>query len=222
MRLVLVGPPGCGKGTQAERLEQRLGLRVIGTGNILRDAIKQQTEVGKIAKPLLDQGRLVPDEVVNEVVRDLFKAERPERFVMDGYPRTYAQAISFDALLRQHYLNLHAVVNLTISDAEVERRITSRRCCENKACLTCFNLAFRPPKAAGVCDRCGSTLVQRDDDKPDTIRRRLVEFHANTDGLLAHYRRAGLLCDVPATDDVETIYKNILARLPDAAVSPSS
>ncbi len=214
MRLVLIGAPGSGKGTQADKLVERLGLRYIGTGNILRDAIKQQTEVGKIAKPLIDEGRLVPDHVVNDLVAELFRVARPERFVMDGYPRTYAQAISFDALLRQQYLNLDAVVNLTIADDEVERRITSRRCCENKACLTCFNLAFRPPKVDGVCDRCGSPLVLRDDDKPETIRRRLVEFHANTAGLLTHYRNAGLLRDVPATDGMEAIYANILRQLP--------
>ena len=205
MRLVLVGAPGSGKGTQAEKLVERLGLRCIGTGDILRDAIKQQTDIGRIAKPLLDEGRLVPDGVVNDLVAELFRTGRPERFVMDGYPRTYAQSVAFDALLKQQYLNLDAVVNLTIADDEVVRRIGSRRCCDNKACLTCFNLAFRPPKVDGVCDKCGNPLVLRDDDRPETIRRRLVEFHANTEGLLAHYRRAGLLRDVPATDGVEAI-----------------
>jgi len=216
MRLVLVGAPGSGKGTQAERLVARQGLVCIGTGDILRDAIKRQTDVGKLAKPLIDVGRLVPDEVVNDLVAELFRANRPDRFVMDGYPRTYSQAVAFDALLKQQYLSLDAVVNLTISDDEVVRRIGSRRCCDNKACRTCFNLAFRPPKADGVCDKCGSKLVLRDDDKPETIRRRLVEFHENTEGLLAHYRRAGLLRDVPATDGMEAIYENILRQLPPA------
>ncbi len=217
MRLVLVGAPGSGKGTQAERLVERLGLRYVGTGDILRDAIKQRTPIGVEAKPLIDAGLLVPDLVVNDLVAELFRVARPERFVMDGYPRTYAQAVAFDALLKQQYLNLDAVINLTIADDEVVQRITSRRCCENKACLTCFNLAFRPPKADGVCDKCGHPLVLRDDDKPETIRRRLVEFHANTEGLLAHYRRAGLLRDVPATDGMETIYANILRQLPQQA-----
>jgi len=214
MRLVLVGAPGSGKGTQAERLVERLSLKYVGTGDILRDAIKQQTDTGKIAKPLIDQGLLVPDPVVNDLVAELFRRSRPERFVMDGYPRTYAQAIAFDALLRQQYLSLDAVILLTISDEEVERRITSRRCCTNPACLTSYNLAFRPPKTDGVCDKCGRPLILRDDDKPETIRRRLVEFHRNTEQLLTHYRAAKLLREVPATDKVEVIYENIVRQLP--------
>jgi adenylate kinase len=214
MRLVLVGPPGSGKGTQAERLCERLGLRYVGTGNILREAIKQNTPVGRTAKPLIEQGRLVPDPLVNDVVAELFRTDRPDKFVMDGYPRTYAQAVAFDALLAQQFLRLDAVVNLTIADDEVVRRIGSRRCCTKKDCGVCFNLAFRPPKKDGVCDRCGSPLELRDDDKEETIRRRLVEFHNNTDALLDHYRRAGLLKDVSALDPMETVYRNIEAALP--------
>ncbi len=214
MRLVLVGPPGSGKGTQAEKLCERLGLTYVGTGNILREAIKQNTPVGKIARPLLDQGLLVPDTVVNDLVAELFRTARPERFVMDGYPRTYAQAIAFDALLSQQFLKLDAVINLTIADDEVVRRIGSRRCCSNKDCGVCYNLAFRPPKTENVCDRCGSPLSLRDDDKEETIRRRLVEFHRITDALIEHYRRAGLLVDVSAVPPMETVYKNIERALP--------
>lgn len=214
MRLVLVGPPGCGKGTQAEKLRERLGLTVIGTGNMFREAIKLQTPVGQIAKPLIDRGLLVGDSVVNDLVAELFRANRPERFVMDGYPRTYAQAIAFDSLLAQQFLHLHAVVNLTIADDEVVRRIGSRRCCENKACGVCYNLAFRPPKADGVCDRCGGHLAHREDDKEETIRRRLVEFHRNNDALIEHYRRAGILKEVSAHDPVETVYDNLRKALP--------
>lgn len=214
MRLVLVGPPGSGKGTQAERLCERLGLRYVGTGNILREAIRQNTPVGRIAKPLIDQGLLVPDTVVNDVVAELFRTARPDRFVMDGYPRTYAQAVAFDALLAQQFLKLDAVVNLTIADDEVVRRIGSRRCCTSKGCGVCFNLAFRPPKTPNVCDRCGSPLGLRDDDKEETIRRRLVEFHKITDALIDHYRRAGLLVDVSALDPMDVVYRNIERALP--------
>jgi adenylate kinase len=214
MRLVLIGPPGSGKGTQAHRLCERLGLTYIGTGDMFREAIRQQTPVGKIAKPLIDQGLLVDDSVVNDLVAELFRAKRPERFVADGYPRTYAQAIAFDSLLAQQFLNLHAVINLTIADDEVVRRIGSRRCCENKGCAQCFNLAFNPPKKDGVCDRCGGKLLLRDDDKEETIRRRLVEFHRNTDALIEHYRRAGILKEVSALDPVETVYENVRHALP--------
>jgi adenylate kinase len=174
MRLVLVGPPGCGKGTQADRLCERMGLHTIGTGNMFRAAIAQNTPVGQIAKPLIDKGLLAPDSVVNDLVAELFRATRPTKFVMDGYPRTYAQAIAFDSLLAQQYLNLHAVVNLTISDDEVVRRISSRRTCPNKTCGATYNLAFRRPKQDGMCDKCGTPLAHRDDDKEETIRRRLV------------------------------------------------
>jgi adenylate kinase len=221
MRLVLVGPPGSGKGTQAKLLVERLGLAYIGTGEILRDAIKQGTPTGKLADPLLKQGLLVPDTVVNDVVAELFRRpDRPERFVMDGYPRTYAQAIAFDALLSQQYLKLDAVIDLDIPDDEVVRRISSRRCCANAACGQCFNLAFLPPKADGVCDKCGGPLLLRDDDKEETVRRRLAEFHKNTDALIEHYRGRGLLRKVSALDPVETIYANVVKRLSGPITAP--
>jgi adenylate kinase len=214
MRLVLVGPPGSGKGTQAEKLCEQRKLPYVGTGNILREAIRQNTPVGQLAKPLLDQGLLVPDSVVNDLVAELFRTNRLEKFVMDGYPRTYAQAIAFDALLAQQYLKIDAVIHLAIADEEVVRRISSRRCCSNKACAVCFNLAFRPPKKEATCDRCGSPLLLRDDDKESTIRRRLVEYHRITDDLLGHYRRAGVLVDVSALDPMDVVYKNIEKALP--------
>jgi adenylate kinase len=214
MRLVLVGPPGSGKGTQAEKLVSRLGLRYIGTGEILREAIRGDTEMGRRVKPLMDQGLLVPDSEVNEVVAELFRGNhRPERFVADGYPRTYSQAIAFDALLAQQVLALDAVVNLTIPDEEVVRRISGRRCCSNPVCGVCYNVNYRQSKAPGKCDKCHSPLILRDDDKEETVRRRLGEFHKNTDALIDHYRKRGLLREVAATDPVETTHANILKAI---------
>lgn len=214
MRLVLVGPPGSGKGTQAKRLCERLNLDYVGTGEILRDAIRRRTPVGCQVEPLIKQGLLVPDLIVNDVVAELFRRkDRPERFVLDGYPRTYSQAISFDALLRQEYLALDAVVNLTISDNEVVRRISGRRCCSNPGCGICYHIVAGPPKKPDVCDRCGSPLMLRDDDREETVRRRLQEFHKNTDALIDHYTRARLVREVPATDPVETIYSNIVQAI---------
>jgi len=211
MRLVLVGPPGSGKGTQAQLLVQRLGLRYIGTGDILREAIRAGTEMGQRVKPIMDRGLLVPDSEVNEVVAELFRGDnRPERFVTDGYPRTYSQAVAFDALLAQQMLALDAVVNLTISDEEVVRRISGRRCCSKSSCGVCYNVFNRQAKSAGKCDRCGSPLILREDDKEETVRRRLGEFHKNTDALIDHYRKRGLIREVGATDPVETIYASIL------------
>ena len=132
-----MGPPGCGKGTQAELLVQRLGLRYIGTGDILREAIRRGTAMGQRVKPLMERGLLVPDSEVNEVVAELFRGEgRPERFVTDGYPRTYSQAVAFDAMLTQQFLALDAVINLTIGDDEVVRRISGRRCCSEQVVLS--------------------------------------------------------------------------------------
>jgi adenylate kinase len=214
MRIVLVGPPGSGKGTQAELLVQRLGLRYIGTGDILREAIRAGTAMGQRVKPLMDRGLLVPDSEVNAVVTELFSGEnRPEKFVTDGYPRTYSQAVAFDALLARQGLALTAVVNLTIPDDEVVRRISGRRCCANSGCAICYNVYYRQSKAAGKCDKCGSALILRDDDQEETVRRRLGEFHKTTNALIDYYRKGNLLREVAATDPVETIYANIVQAI---------
>lgn len=218
MRMVLVGPPGSGKGTQAEKLVKRLGLIYVGTGDILRDAVRRQTDMGRLVEPILKRGLLVDDVTVNDLIAELFRGpNRPERFVMDGYPRTYAQAIAFDALLAQQYLKLDAVVSLAISDDNVVERISYRWCCTNPECKVCFHLKACPPKVAGKCDNCGSPLSQRADDKEETVRRRLLEFHNNVDPLLEHYERQGLVKHVSALDDAEVIYKNIVRALPQPA-----
>lgn len=214
MRLVLVGPPGSGKGTQAKRLCERLKLAYVGTGEILREAIRLKTPVGREVEPIIKQGLLVPDVVVNDLVAELFRRPtRPETFVLDGYPRTYSQSIAFDALLRQEYLTLDAVVNLTISDEEVVRRISGRRVCGKVGCGLAYHLIAGPPKVADVCDKCGERLLLREDDREETVRRRLQEFHKNTDALIDHYARARLVRNVPATDPVETIYANIVKAI---------
>jgi len=214
MRLVLVGAPGSGKGTQAELLVQRLGLTYVGTGAILRDAIARHTPTGRLVQPLMDQGLLVPDTIVNDVVAELLqRPDRPERFVLDGYPRTCAQAVAFDELQVEARRPLTGVVSFAISDDEVVRRISSRRVCVDKACLASYNLAFRRPRLDGICDKCGSALLIRDDDKEETVRRRLTEFHKSTDALIEHYRRNGLLREVDATQSVEAIYASVLASL---------
>lgn len=214
MRLVLVGPPGSGKGTQAERLVRHFGLTPVGTGAMFRDAIDRGTEIGKVAGPLIKQGLLVPDHIVNDVVAELFRSpRRPNCFVMDGYPRTYAQAVAFDALLKLEFMPLDAVVNLAISDNDVVRRIGGRLCCSSPECGVCFHVTARPPKVTGQCDVCGAPIVIREDDKEETIRRRLGEFHKNTDALLEHYRKQGLVRDIAATDPPDVIFENILTAL---------
>ena len=214
MRLVLVGPPGSGKGTQAKRLVEQFKLSYIGTGEILRDAIRMETGLGQAIEPLIKEGLLVPDSVVNDVVAELFQGpNRPEGFVMDGYPRTLAQAVAFDALLQQQSLKLDAVVNLHISDDEVVQRISRRRVCTNPVCSATYHLDAAPPKVEGVCDLCGSLLYIRSDDQEETVRRRLREFYKNTDALLDHYRALGLVKDVSSLDPADTVFTNIAKQL---------
>ena len=213
MRLALIGPPGSGKGTLAERLVERLGLQAIGTGEILRTAIRQRTPTGLLVEPAIKQGLLVPDVVVNDVIAELFhRPDRPAKFVLDGYPRTLAQAIAFDALLDRESLKLDLAVNLTIDDDEVVRRIGGRRLCTNSSCGALFHVVAKPPRVPGVCDKCGSPLAEREDDQEATIRRRLVEFHKNADAVIGHYHTTGILRNVSATDPPERIYSNVVTQ----------
>jgi adenylate kinase len=214
MRLILVGPPGSGKGTQAKLLSQRLGLAHVGTGDMLRQAIRLGTPGGNKAKPFVASGQLVPDDLVNQIIADYFASDdRPERFVMDGYPRTLPQAMAFEQVLRQHFMGLDYVVWLRVSDEEIVLRITGRWVCPNPTCATTYHTTFKPPQVAGVCDLCQTRLIQREDDKEETIRRRLRHFYDSHAALLDHYRTMGLLREVPGRGDIEEIYQSILKAL---------
>jgi adenylate kinase len=201
MRLILIGPPGSGKGTQADLLSARLGLLHLSTGDIFREAIRLDTPSGREAEPYVKNGRLVPDALVNAVVADLFHSpERPEHFVLDGYPRTLAQAVAFDEVLRRERLALRAAVQLLLDDELVVRRLSGRWVCPS--CKTPYG---RP----GVCDRCRHALVQREDDREETVRRRLGLYHQNTEALATHYRGQGLLREVCGEGGVEEVYARI-------------
>ncbi|VTS02211.1 adenylate kinase [Tuwongella immobilis] len=214
MRLVLIGPPGSGKGTQAKLLVERQSLKYIGTGVILREAMSRNTETGRLAEPFLKKGHLVPDDLVNELVSDLFtQPNRPDCFVLDGYPRTLAQAVWFDQLLPKLDFNLDAVVQFVVDDEEVVSRLCGRMSCSNPQCGAPYHLRSRPPKQPGICDLCGSPLTQRPDDREETIRARLAVFHQTTDALVEHYRKLGLLREISAYDPVETIYANVIRAI---------
>jgi adenylate kinase len=214
MRLILLGPPGCGKGTQAQLLCQRNGLEHIGTGDILREAIRQRTVAGCRAKPFVDAGKLVPDDLVNDVIAERFcRDDRPERFVMDGYPRTLAQAAAFDQVLRQQFLDLTAVVLLQVSDEEIIGRVGERWSCPKPGCKATYHTQKKPPKVPGICDNCGTKLVQREDDNPETVRARLLVYHGNTEALVSHYRAQGLLHQVAGHGPIEEVYANIIKVL---------
>jgi adenylate kinase len=212
MRLILMGPPGGGKGTQAKLLSNRLNLLHIGTGDILRDAVEKQTKLGKLVDPYLTSGKLVPDDLVNEVVAERFRrGDCPERFVMDGYPRTLAQAASFDQVLRQQFLDLTAVILLIVDDDEIVRRISGRRSCPQ--CKRAYHTLYNPPKKEGICDQCGSKLVQRPDDKEETVRERLRIYRETTSQIIPYYQAQGLLREVPAVGPIEEIYQAIVHQL---------
>jgi len=214
MRVILIGPPGSGKGTQAQLLSSRLGMAHISTGDLLRAAKKAGTPLGLQAKAFMDQGKLVPDELVNQLIRETFLGEgRPTSFLMDGYPRTVAQAETFESLLAEAGLPLDAVVLIDLDDAEIIQRITGRLTCPNPHCGASYHVTNKPPKVAGVCDVCGSKLEQREDDKLEKIQTRLEAYRRQTAELLPHYRKLGLLRQVPGAGDIETIYQNIVKAL---------
>jgi adenylate kinase len=219
--LILLGPPGSGKGTQAQLLSKRLNLEHIGTGDILREAIRRDTPAGRRAKPFVDSGRLVPDDLVNELVADRFRREdRPQRFVMDGYPRTLAQAKAFDEVLQQQRLNLTGVVLLRVEDDEIVRRLSGRWSCPKLGCKATYHTESNPPRVPGVCDRDGTPLVQRDDDKEETVKARLRVYHGNTVELFPYYCARGLLREVSGRGNIEEIYAHIVQDLNGQAGSP--
>ena len=214
MRLILIGPPGGGKGTQAKLLCERLGLVHFSTGDILRDAVEKATPQGRQAKVFMNAGQLVPDELVNDIVRARFAGpDKPGKFIMDGYPRTLAQAVTFDEVLREQALGLNAVISLDAADEEIVRRLGQRWTCPNPACKAVYHTTFKPPKVAGTCDLCKTELTQRADDKPDTIRNRLQVFHKLHEDILRHYEKQGLLKQVPGSGAIETIYAGIVRAL---------
>lgn len=214
MRLILLGPPGCGKGTQAKLLCQRLGLEHIATGDLLRAAIRQETPTGKRARGFVEAGHLVPDEVVNELIAERFaRDDRPLAFVMDGYPRTLAQAEAFQAVLAEHHLPLDRVVLMTVPDEEIVRRVTGRWSCPTPKCKATYHVENNPPRVQGVCDDCGGQLIQRADDKPETVKARLGVYHRDTVGLIPHYTRQGLLREVSGAGNIDKVFADVLATL---------
>ena len=212
MRLILFGPPGAGKGTQAQLLSSRLGVPQIATGDILREAVKEGTELGRLAKQYMDRGELVPDDVVIGIVEE--RLRRPDcarGFILDGFPRTIKQAEALDEILARMGVKLDAVINLEVDEEEVVRRLANRRTCRN--CGAVYHLIFNPPKREGVCDRCGGPLYQRDDDREETIRNRLRVYREQTQPLLRYYEERGLLRNVNGNLSIEEVFNEILRAI---------
>jgi adenylate kinase len=210
--LVLLGPPGAGKGTQAERLTGDFNLPYYATGNILRDAIERGTELGKQAKPLVDAGELVPDELICGVIAErLDSGEADDGFLLDGFPRTIGQAEMLAAELDGRGRSLTAALLIEAPDEEVVRRLSGRRTCVKSGHV--YHVEFDPPKNPGVCDQDGSRLIQRDDDKPETVRTRLGVYHEQTEPLIEWYEDRGLLRRFDGTRSPEEVHSHIRATL---------
>jgi adenylate kinase len=220
MRLLLIGPPGSGKGTQAHLLGKRRQLEHFSTGDLLRTAIQEGTPVGERARPFVKAGQLVPDELVNEMIAHRFEHNPPRCFVMDGYPRTLQQAQTFDQTLNSRGLGLTAVVVLVVADAEILRRLGGRRNCPKSSCKASYHIDFNPPRAPDVCDRCGTRLVLRDDDKPETVSQRLQIYHATTRDLIDYYRSRGLVHEVQGEGDIEQVHERIIHAIGEQAKEP--
>ncbi|MGE5553247.1 MAG: adenylate kinase [Betaproteobacteria bacterium] len=208
-RIVLLGPPGAGKGTQAGFLKERYGVVHVSTGDILREAKAAGTPLGLLAKGYMDRGELVPDEVVIGLVRERLSQPdvRAKGFLLDGFPRTVAQAEALDQLLRELGLPLEAVLNLQVDPELLTRRLSLRRSCP--ACGGVYHLENRPPQREGVCDACGATLVQRPDDAEETVRNRLAVYARQTQPLIDYYAARGLLRNLDGEQPIEAVRQAI-------------
>ncbi|MEE0913406.1 MAG: adenylate kinase [Ruminococcus sp.] len=205
MNIIMLGAPGAGKGTQAAVLCEHFGIPTISTGNMIREALKNGTEMGLKAKSFMDEGKLVPDEVVIGIVKErLSEDDCKKGFILDGFPRTIPQAEALDNM----GIDIQYVINIDIADERIVNRMSGRRVCES--CGRPFHLVNLKPQKDGICDDCGGTLVQRKDDHPDTVLARLAVYHKETEPLVAYYEKQGKLVNVPGVDDVVTTTNAIL------------
>ena len=208
MRIVFLGPPGAGKGTQAQQLTERFGTPQIATGDMLREAVARETELGLRAKSFMDRGALVPDEVIIGLIAERLNQNDARRgFILDGFPRTIGQAEALDNLLSSRGLRLDRVIFFDIADSHLVERLTGRRVCRH--CQTNYHVSFAPPKVEGKCDKCGSELYQRDDDREERVRKRLQVYQDQTAPLLEYYGSRKLLTTVNATEPVDAVFRVI-------------
>ncbi|MFX0061324.1 MAG: adenylate kinase [Candidatus Hermodarchaeota archaeon] len=204
MRFILLGAPGAGKGTIAKILVADIGIPQISTGDILRAAVKEGTELGKKAEQYMKAGELVPDNLIIGLIEERFKAEDSQKgFILDGFPRTIAQASALDELLQRLHLKLDGVILIDVPDEELIRRIISRRTCSNPDCQAIYNLTYNPPKKEGICDKCGSKLIVRADETEEVVRNRLEVYKEKTAPLIEYYKEQGLLKSYKHPDSKE-------------------
>ncbi|AGL01455.1 adenylate kinase [Desulfoscipio gibsoniae] len=212
MKLLIMGPPGAGKGTQAEVLVKELNITHISTGDMFRAAIKEGTDMGKKAKEYMDKGALVPDEVVVGMVKDrLLKPDCAEGFLLDGFPRTLEQAKALDATLQEMGIKLDGVVNIAVPREKLMARLTGRRVC--RGCGASYHVLFNKPAVEGKCNSCGGELYQRSDDNEEAVGNRLDVYEAQTQPLIDYYAAQGLLLNINGDQDIKKVLEDILASL---------
>ena len=212
MKIIMLGAPGAGKGTQAKQIADKYKIPHISTGDIFRANIKNNTELGQKAKQYMDQGLLVPDELTCDLVMDRIKQDDCKNgFILDGFPRTIPQAEALDAALDKINEKMDYAINVDVPDENIVNRMGGRRCCLN--CGATYHVVTIPTKVEGICDRCGSPVVLRDDDKPETVQKRLTVYHAQTQPLIDYYEKQSILKTVDGTKSMEAVFDDITAIL---------
>lgn len=208
MKIIMLGAPGAGKGTQAKMLSERYGIPHISTGDIFRMNIKNNTELGQKAKGYMDAGQLVPDELVVDLVVDRIKAKDCMKgFILDGFPRTIPQAEALDYALNNQNEKIDYAINVDVPDENIIRRMSGRRACVG--CGATYHLVYNPTKKEGICDVCGEKLILRDDDKPETVQKRLDVYHEQTQPLIDYYNKKEVILTVDGTQDIDVVYSEI-------------
>ncbi|HUL62646.1 MAG TPA: adenylate kinase [Methanocella sp.] len=212
MQIVLFGPPGAGKGTQAKFLSEKFNVPHISTGDILRENVKKGTALGLKAKAYMDKGALVPDQLLNDLVRSrLEEPDTKKGFLLDGYPRTIPQARALDEIMDDLNRKLTAVLNIDVGTAALVKRLSGRRIC--RQCGASYHLAFNPPKVPGVCDACGGELYQRADDTEEAIKNRLAVYTKQTQPVLDYYKKKGVLVDIDGDREIEEVKADAIKAL---------
>lgn len=212
MKIIMLGAPGAGKGTQAKKIAEKYNIPHISTGDIFRANIKNGTELGQKAKTYMDQGLLVPDELVVDLVMDRFAQPDCENgYVLDGFPRTIPQAEALDAALDKAGAKIDYAINVEVPDENIINRMSGRRACVG--CGATYHMVHIPPKKEGICDKCQKELILRDDDKPETVKKRLDVYHEQTQPLIDYYTQKGALVEVDGTVDMEDVFKAIVEIL---------